>query len=57
MIRSSLCDYSDAYILAKRTITIPNTEAEGAAVNNTSKKVVFQNCAPCTSCIIKINNT
>ena len=28
MIRSSLCDYSDAYILAKGTITIANTAAE-----------------------------
>ena len=27
MIRSSLCDYSNAYILAKGTITVPNTAA------------------------------
>ena len=40
-IRSSLCDYSDAYILVEGAITVPNTTAAGAAVNNTNKKVVF----------------
>ena len=25
MIRSNLCDYSDAYILVKRDITVPNS--------------------------------
>ena len=29
MIRSSLYDYSDAYMLVKGTITVPNTEAAG----------------------------
>ena len=46
MIRPSLCDYSDAHIFVKRTTTVPNTAAGGAAVNNTNKKVVFKNCAP-----------
>ena len=27
MLRSSLCDYSDAYILVSATITVPNTAA------------------------------
>ena len=27
MLRSSLCDYNDAYILASGTITVPNTAA------------------------------
>ena len=27
MIRSSLCDYSNAYVLVKGTITVPNTAA------------------------------
>ena len=30
MVRSSLCDYSDAYILVSATITVPNT---GTAAN------------------------
>ena len=34
MLRSSLCAYSDAYILAKGTITVANTAAQGAAANN-----------------------
>ena len=29
MLRSSLCDYKDAYILVKRTITVRNIEAQG----------------------------
>ena len=37
MLRSSLCDYSDAYILVKGSITVNNTAA-GAAANNTNKK-------------------
>ena len=57
MLRSSLCDYSDAYILVKGNITVNNTANIGAAANNTSKKVIFKNCAPFTNCISKINNT
>ena len=56
MLRSGLCDYSDAYILVKENITVNNTAAGGAAVNNTNKKVIFKNFAPFTSCISKINN-
>ena len=57
MLKSSLCDYSDAYILGKGTITVNNTAAAGAAANNTNKKVMFKNCAPFTNCISEINNT
>ena len=57
MLRSILCDYGDAYILAKGNITVNNTAGARAAVNNTGKEVIFKNCAPFTSCINKINNT
>ena len=57
MLKSSLCDYSDAYILVKGTITVNNTAAQGAAANNTNKKVIFKSCAPFTNCISEINNT
>ena len=57
MLRSSSCDYSDAYILVKGNITVNNTAAAGVAANNANKKVIFKNCAPFTNCIIKINNT
>ena len=45
MIRSNVCDYSDVYIHVKRTITVPNTAAAIALVNNTNKKVTFKNCS------------
>ena len=57
MLKSSLCNYSDAYILVKGTISVNNTAAQGAAVNNNNKKVIFKNCAPFTNCIGEINNT
>ena len=57
MVRSSLCDYNDAYILAKGNITVDNNAAAGAAANNTGKKVIFKDCALFTNCISKMNNT
>ena len=39
MIRLSLYDYRDGYILVIGTITVPNTAAEDAAVNNTNNKI------------------
>ena len=56
MVRSNLCDYSDAYIYVKGTTTVPNTAAAGADANNANKKVIFKNCAPFTKCISEINN-
>ena len=40
MLRSSLCDYSDTYILFKGTVTVANTAAAGVA-NNANKRVIF----------------
>ena len=57
MIRSSLCDYSDAQIHIKATTTIQKTAGQGAAVNDTNRKIVFKNCAPFTKCVSAINNT
>ena len=57
MLKSSLCDYSDACIPVKGTISVNNTAAVGAAVDNINKKVIFKNCAPFTNCISEINNT
>ena len=57
MLRSSLCDYSDAYILVKGNISVNNTAAAAAAANNTNEKVIFKNCAPFTNWISKINST
>ena len=55
MIRSNLCDYSDAYILKYGTVTLSITEPAGTAVNNTNKKVIFKNCALFTDCIAIIH--
>ena len=38
MLKSSLCNYSDAYILVKGNITVNNTAAADANANNTKKK-------------------
>ena len=38
MLTSSLCDYSDAYILVKGDISVNNTAADGAGANNTNKR-------------------
>ena len=57
MLKSSLCNYSDAYILVKGTVTVNSTAAAGADANNTNKKVIFKNCAPFISAISEINNT
>ena len=53
ILRSDLCDYSDAYIVVERRIT-----AEGNSVVKTrNKKLIFKDNAPFRSCISKINNT
>ena len=53
MLRSDLCDFSDAYIVVKGTITL-----DGAAnANKRNKKSAFKNNAPFISCISKIYNT
>ena len=44
MLRSDLCDYSDAYIVVKGTITV--TDPNSA---NYDKKLAFKNNAPFTS--------
>ena len=56
ILKASLCDYNDAYILVKGTIAIPKT-GTAAAPNNRNKKVIFKNFAPFTDCITEINNT
>ena len=57
MLRSSSCDYSDACIHVKGTITVVNSAAVEAAANNAERKVMFKNCESFTSCINRINNT
>ena len=59
MLKSSLCDYSDAYILVIGTITIDEEGDDDASkqADEGNKKVIFNNCFSFTDCISEINNT
>ena len=59
MLKSSLFDYSDAYILVKGTIKITGAGDDAAArqAHERDKGVAFKNCAPFINCISEINNT
>ena len=58
MLRSNLCDYSDAYILVKCTITVTAPGVNNNANNIRDKRnrpVILKNNAPFVSCITRIN--
>ena len=59
MLRSNLCDYANAYILVKGTITITAAGDDDAAkqLDERNKGIIFKNCVPFTKCISRINNT
>ena len=59
MLRSNLCDYADAYILVKGTITITGAGDDAAArqANKKNKGVISKDCVPFTKCISRTNNT
>ena len=50
MLRSNLCDYADAYILVKGTITITGAGDDDAAkqADERNKGVILKNCVPFT---------
>ena len=55
MLRSNLCDYSDAYIVVKGGIVF--TKANGRRVIDIKNSfLAFKNNTPFTNCISKINN-
>ena len=58
MLYSSLCDYSNAYILVKGRITITGTGDNAAErqANERKKEVIFKNCAPFINCEREIEN-
>ena len=67
-IESSLCDYSDAYILVTGNITVTRTIAAAAGspagtapqrkqVLTEATQVVFKNCAPFKKCSTEIDGT
>ena len=57
MMKSSVCNYSDAYIFVKGTISVTNTAGAGNFESNIGKKKFFFNCASFTDCISQIKNT
>ena len=44
----NLCDFSDAYMLVSRTISVENTISQGADENNNNKKLVFKSSILCS---------
>ena len=56
MLRSSLCNYSDAYILVSATITVRNTAVAGVVANNRKNKII-KNYASVTNWRSELNNT
>ena len=58
MLGSNLCDYSDAYILVKGTITVTALGANNGVNNIRDKKersLILKNNAPFVSCITRTN--
>ena len=53
MLRSDLCDESDAYIFVNGKISVTGTNN----VNSRNKKLIFKNNDPFSLYITKINNT
>ena len=59
MLRSNLCDYADAYILVKGTVTITGAGDDDAAkrLDKRNTGVIFKNCAPLSKCISRMTGT
>ena len=53
MLRSGLCDYSDAYVVLKWRISVTGTNN----TNKGNKQLTFKNNAPFKTYITKISNT
>ena len=52
MLQSDLCDFSDAYIVVKETITVTGTNTK----SRKSRSLTFKDNTPFIICISKINN-
>ena len=46
MLKLSLCDYSEGYVLVSGTISVTDISDAGAAASNANKRVTFKNCTP-----------
>ena len=59
ILRSSVCNYSDPYILVSRAITVTGAGDDDAArrLDEVNKGVIVKNCVPFTDWISEINTT
>ena len=59
MLKSGLCDFSDAYILVSETKTFTGLGADDSVKqpDERKKRTIFKNCVPFTDCINEINKT
>ena len=59
LLKSSLCNYSDAYILVKETITVvaAGATAHARQDDKNNQQAIFKNRSPFTDCVTDINNT
>ena len=55
MLRSDLCDFSDAYIVVKGDITLTKTNGRGI-IDIRNRFLAFKSNAPFIKCVSKINN-
>ena len=58
MLRSSLCNYSNAYTLVKGSINVagPGATAVARQADRNDEQIMFKNCPPFTNCIGGINS-
>ena len=52
MLRSDLCDFSDAYIVVKGIVTVSTDERDRDEMN---RQIILKNNAPFISCVSKAN--
>ena len=59
MLKLGLCDYNDACILFKGTLTVTTDGADVVAreANEINKDIIFKNCAPLRDYKSQTNNT
>ena len=55
MLRSDLCDFSDAYIVVEGDIILTKADRRGF-IDTRNRFLAFKNNAPFTNCISKIND-
>ena len=55
IVKSSLCDYDNVYILVQKILSAENTEVTGTDANVNHKEIVFKNYASFNNCMSERN--